>query len=151
MHRCLIVSHQTLGSPELLETIRERYERAPTVFHLLVPEHYPPGLTWNEYEVRQEAEAALDVALQKLNRLGYPATGEVGEPPRFAAGDSPVVAVEALLRRDGPHAYDEIIVSTLPRKLSHWLRMDAPARIRRATHLPVTEVVTASEPALPVV
>lgn len=148
MHRCLIVSHQTLGSPELLEAIRERYERRPTVFHLLVPEHYPPGLTWNEYQVRQEAEAALHEALLKLAALGYPATGEVGEPPRFGTGDSPVTAVEAVVRRDGPTAYDEIVVSTLPARVSHWLRLDAPARIRRATHLPVAEVITASEPAL---
>ena len=35
---------------------------------------------------------------------------------------------------------DEIIVSTLPRRLSRWMAMDLPHRIRRATNLPVTHI-----------
>lgn len=141
MRRCLVVSHQTLDSPELLEAIRDEFTRQPTTFHLLVPEYYGTGLTWNEADVRREAQDRLDATLLRLAALGFPATGEVGEATRFGAGDNPVVAVEAVLHRDGQAMYDRIIISTLPAKMSHWLRMDAPARIRRITTVPVTEVV----------
>ena len=140
MRRCLVVSHQTLGSPELLETIRNEFAAHPMTFHLLVPEFYGSGLTWNEAEVRREAQQALDAALLRLAALGFPATGEVGEATRFGAGDNPVVAVEEVLRRDGHDAFDQIIISTLPARVSKWLHIDAPARIRRTTHLPVIEV-----------
>ena len=142
MKRCLVVAHQTIDSPELLDAIRERYSAEPTTFHLLVPRYYGSGMAWNEGVVRHNAEEALNRALLRLAALGFPATGETGEPTRFGSGDNPVVAVEEVLRRDGEDAYDHIIISTLPAKVSHWLRMDAPARIRRVTTIPVTEVVS---------
>jgi hypothetical protein len=44
--------------------------------------------------------------------------------------------------RDG--AFDEIIVSTLPRSISKWLRWDLISRIRRLG-LPVTAIVPGRE------
>jgi hypothetical protein len=37
--------------------------------------------------------------------------------------------------------YDELIVSTLPLKISKWLRVDLPRKAEAATGLPVTHVV----------
>lgn len=141
MRRCLIVAHQTLESPELLDVIRDEFSAHPMTFHLVVPEFYGSGLTWNEADVRRDAQRVLDAALLRLAALGFPATGEVGEATRFGAGDNPVVAVEEVLRREGHDAFDQIIISTLPARVSKWLHIDAPARIRRATAIPVTEVV----------
>jgi GABA permease len=47
-------------------------------------------------------------------------------------------AVEAALAK---RKFDEIIVSTLPERLSHWLHQDLPWRIEHKFHLPVTHVI----------
>jgi hypothetical protein len=54
--------------------------------------------------------------------------------------EDPVEAVRLLLART---EVDEIIVSTLPRRVSHWLHRDVPSRLQ-ALGLPVT-VVTATQ------
>ncbi len=49
MRRFLVVAHQTLSSPELLEEMTSRAGEGETTFHLLVPVHHgEPGLTWTE-------------------------------------------------------------------------------------------------------
>jgi hypothetical protein len=52
-------------------------------------------------------------------------------------------AVEETLR-DGD--FHEVIVSTLPHGISHWLHTDLPSRVAHLG-LPVTTVVAASAPA----
>ena len=46
-------------------------------------------------------------------------------------------AVEAALAR---RQFDEIIVSTLPPRLSRWLHQDLPRRLEHRFHLPVTHI-----------
>ena len=48
MRRYLVVAHQTLGSPELLEAMRDQLAEGPCTFHLVVPEYHGGGLTWSE-------------------------------------------------------------------------------------------------------
>ncbi len=135
MHRYLVVAHQTLDSPELLDELRGRLAHGACTFHLLVPEnHGGSGLTWTEGQVRAEARRRLEDARLRFLAEGLAVTGEVGDA-------SPVDAVNAVLRRDGVEAYDGVIVSTLPHAISRWLRMDAPTRIQRNVALPVTHVV----------
>jgi hypothetical protein len=72
-----------------------------------------------------------------LHHLGAAtAEGEVGDR-------NPVRAIRTSLKRDG-RQFDEIIISTLPRRISRWLRMDLPQRVKREFGLPVT-VVTPRE------
>lgn len=56
--------------------------------------------------------------------------GLVGDPDPVAAVD------DALPTRE----FDEVVVATLPRGISRWLRLSLPHRLRRMTDLPVTHV-----------
>ena len=135
MRRYLVVAHQTLSSPELLEAMTSRAGEEETTFHLLVPiYHGEPGLTWTEGHDREVALSRLDEARTAMTAAGLTVTGEVGS-------DSPVESVVDVLVRDGSDAFDEIIVSTLPRTVSKWLKIDAPSRIQRYTKLPVHHVI----------
>ena len=68
MRRYLVVAHQTLGSPELLEALQDQLAEGPCTFHLVVPEYHGGGLTWSEGEVRRQAELRLEDALARLHR-----------------------------------------------------------------------------------
>ena len=94
MRRYLVVAHQTLDSPQLLEAIQDRCALGPASFHLLVPLHHGTGFVWSEGAVRDDAARSLEEARLRLLRLGYAVTGEVGD-------DSPVTSVDAVLRREG--------------------------------------------------
>jgi GABA permease len=60
----------------------------------------------------------------------------VGDP-------DPVAAVGDALRA---REFDEVIVSTLPRGVSRWLRLSLPHRLERMTDLPVHHVIAHPRP-----
>jgi hypothetical protein len=126
MSRVLIVAYRTAATPPLLAAVRERAAQGPCEFTLLLPRPYWDADT-------EESALTLELALPLLDEAaGSHVEGLVGDT-------DPFVAVQGALQRT---AYDEIVVSTLPTHVSHWLRMDLPARVRRLG-VPVT-VVTAS-------
>lgn len=135
MRRYLVVAHQTLASRELLEAMKAKSEEEDTAFHLLVPiYHGEPGLTWTEGHDRAIARRRLEEAQLRMTAEGLTVAGEVGS-------DSPVDSVDEVLRRDGPETFAGIIVSTLPRTVSKWLKLDVPSRIQRKTTLPVDHLI----------
>ena len=69
----------------------------------------------------------------RLRELGAEVAGEIG------SGD-PLAAVLDVTRHQD---FDEVIVSTLPSRISKWLRQDLPHKIEKHVTVPVT-VVTAS-------
>jgi nucleotide-binding universal stress UspA family protein len=129
--KVLVVANRTAGSTELLDALRERAEAGPARFHLVVPAS-PRGASWafDMYSGHDAAEHDLEGALQRIRDLGLDVEGEVGDP-------DPVAAVS-----DSSQAgsYDEVIVSTLPKHLSKWLKLDAARKIAHATGLPVKHV-----------
>ena len=126
MSRVLLVAHRTAATPPLLAAVRERAAQSPCEFTLLVPRPYWDADT-------EESAVTLELALPLLDEAaGAHVEGVVGDT-------DPFLAVQGVLLRA---QFDEIIVSTLPTHVSHWLRLDLPARLRRLG-LPVT-VVTAS-------
>jgi hypothetical protein len=125
MRRVLIVAHRTGSDSPLLAAVR-RAAQGPCEFTLLVPRAYWDADT-------EESTLTLELALPLLDQAaGGRVEGVVGDT-------DPFVAVQGAFARKG---FDEIIVSTLPTHVSHWLRMDLPTRVRRLG-VPVT-VVTAS-------
>jgi len=73
------------------------------------------------------AQQRLDEKLRRLEQAGVHATGNVG------AAD-PIEAIREQLQKGH---YAGLIISTLPRPVSRWLRMDLPHRVVREFRLPV--------------
>jgi nucleotide-binding universal stress UspA family protein len=129
--RVLVVANKTAGSQELLNALQERADRGPARFHLVVPAS-PRGASWalDMNSGQDAAEHDLEGALERIRALGIDVDGDVGDP-------DPVAAVS-----DAANAgqYDEVIVSTLPKHLSKWLKLDVASKVGHATGLPVTHV-----------
>src|SRR5918993_5226631 len=89
-----------------------------------------PTLPAPPEEARRLAQGKLDATLKKLTAAGVRANGTVADP-------DPVRAVE---EATATGEFDEIIVSTLPARLSRWLHQDLPGRLEHRFHLPVTHV-----------
>jgi hypothetical protein len=131
----LVVAHRTAATPALIEAVRERAQRGPCWFHLLVPNPARPDAELIHLEHRHrvaEGERVLATAVPLLEEAAHrPVDGSV------STRHDPMDAIEEALRDD---EFDEIILSTLPRSVSRWLHIDLP---RRVAHLglPVTTVI----------
>jgi hypothetical protein len=123
--RVLILAYRTAATPMLLDAVRARAQRSPCSFTLLAPRPY-----WDPDT--EEAALTLELAVPLLeDAAGGHVEGIVGE-------SDPFVAAKQVLERE---RFDEVIVSTLPEHVSHWLRRDLPHRIKQLG-IPVS-VVTA--------
>ena len=157
--RCLIVANQTLGGEALDRAIRDCIGRGITSFFVVVPliavddevDEWAGGFgsgAWavpddatdrhgtapddaEASEERQRAQHRLALILARIHPLEVEADGEV-------ATDDPLEATRDCWDRQGP--FDVIIVSTLPRGLSRWLKMDLPSRVDALSDAPVTTI-----------
>ena len=131
--RVLVVANRTAESPELLDALRTRTMQGPCHFTLLVPST-PHGIGWaaDMHGGGDEAERHRAGFLQELRDEGINVSeAKVGDPDPLAA----------IQDECNFHEYDELIVSTLPLKISKWLRVDLPRKAQAATGLPVTHVI----------
>jgi len=125
----LVVAHRTAATPRLLDEVRRRAQQSQCRVTLLVPRPY-----WNPDT--EEAELVVELAVPLLEEA---AGGHV----EAVIGDSdPVEAVRHFMTTTD---VDEIVLSTLPQRVSHWLRRDVPSRLQ-AAGVPVT-VITAEQAA----
>jgi hypothetical protein len=133
----LVVAHQTAATPPLLEAVRERAQRGPATFHLVVPRR-PHGLAKvadPEEFGQDEAQRVMADALPKLSAVaGHEVTGSIGDA-------EPLMAIQDAINLGH---YDEIIVSTLPLGISRWLKLDLISKAR-GLGLPVTHVLAPSD------
>jgi hypothetical protein len=117
----LVVANRTAKAPVLLQEVERRAREEPCRFSLLIP----------DMTDRRRADWTAETARPLLERAARgPVDVLVGGPDPFAAVKD---AVEA-------GSFDEIIVSTLPRKVSAWLRRDLVSRIH-GLGLPVTAII----------
>jgi hypothetical protein len=124
--RILIVANRTAAAERLLRAVEHRATEAPSRFTLLVP----------DVASAREADWTLDAARRLLGKAaGTPVGGLAGGPDPFVAVQEAVATGE----------FDEIMISTLPRGVSKWLRRDLVTRVR-GLGLPVTSIIPGDRP-----
>ena len=130
--RVLVVAYRTAATQPLFDAVHERAQRGNARFTLLVP-NAAPGLhkvVDPEDQGGGKAEAVLEQALPALtDAAGAPVEGIVGST-------DPIAAIEDAINMRG---FDEVIISTLPTRISHWLKLDLPSKVT-GMGLPVTTV-----------
>jgi hypothetical protein len=123
--RILIVANRTASTPLLLDAVRNRANEGPCSFALLIPQEPRKG----------GADWTLETATPLVERAaGGPVDGIIGEAEPFEA-------VKSALQDPG---FDEVIISTLPKRVSEWLRRDLPHRVEKLG-VPVTTITQAEE------
>jgi hypothetical protein len=130
--RVLVVAHKTAATPALLDAVRRRAAEGPARFTLLVPNaaHGLHALIDPEDQETSEAQQMLELALPLLEEAaGGPVEGMVGDP-------TPMNAIQDAVNVQG---FDEVIISTLPARVSKWLKLDLPSKVS-GLGLPVTTV-----------
>jgi hypothetical protein len=130
--RILVVAHRTAATPALIEAVRERAARGPATFTLLVPNpaHGLHRLVDPEDQEVNEAQTVLDLALPLLEEAaGGHVEGMIGDA-------EPLNAIQDAVNLNG---FNEIIISTLPKRVSKWLHIDLPSKAN-GLGLPVTTV-----------
>jgi hypothetical protein len=155
MRRYLVVANQTLQADELRDELRKRISEGPCSFFVIVPdtkaEQYDPvaaggvlpqpGMWWwatyyarpaTDEEATAQAQERLRLMVDGLAALGAHVEGDLGSSdPMAAIGEA-----------CAGHQFDEIIVTTLPQRVSRWLRADLPNQVQRRFRLPVTTIIS---------
>ena len=130
--RVLVVANKTAATPGLLAAVRERAQRSPATFTLLIPNtaHGLHKVVDPEDQESSEAEGTLELALPLLEEAaGGRVEGMIGDP-------EPLAAIQDAINL---HGFDELIISTLPTRVSRWLKLDLPHKAA-GLGLPVTTI-----------
>lgn len=120
--RVLVVANRTAATPDLLDAVRARALQGPCEFALLIP----------DAGSRNRTDWMPDAALPMLRRAA-------GRPVQSVEGGA-----EPL---ETARRFDEVIVSTLPRKAARLMHRDLARRIARLG-LPVTVIEPRRRPGM---
>jgi hypothetical protein len=116
----------------VIDAVRRRAALGPCRFTLLVPHtsHGLQKLIEDHHPAGDESEAVLELALPLL------ADAAAAEVEGVTSGADPLTAIQDAVNLRG---VDEIILSTLPARVSRWLKLDLPSKVK-GLGLPVTHV-----------
>ena len=131
--RVLVVANRTADSDELIQAMHERAARGPARFTLVVPST-PSGLAWaaDMSAGVPEARRQMALAAERLADEGLWIDDiRLGSP-------EPLAAVHDATNFE---SFSDVIVCTLPRRVSRWLKLCLPHRVERSTGLPVVHIV----------
>ncbi len=125
-HRTLIVANLTASTPFLLQEVKRLASERPTSFSLLIPNSpQNSGADWS-----------IATATKLIGRAaGANVDGHVGGQDAF----------ESIKAEIAGGQYDDILISTLPKRRSEWLRKDLPTRVE-TLGLPVNVITPPEEP-----
>jgi hypothetical protein len=129
--RLLVVANRTAESDELLAAIKQRLAAGPVTVTLLVPATWEVG---DPHGGRESAQRHMRAAAARLRGEGIDVECLLGDP-------DPAAAVAAAW---DPQRFDAVIVSTLPSRVSKWLKLDLPRRVEHLTGGPVEHVVAST-------
>src|SRR5688500_11129728 len=101
--RILIVANRTAATPTLLEHVKQLAAERPSAFALLIP----------DAPRSEHTDWTMELALPLLERAAR------GPVEGLTGGDDPFEAIRVAVEAGD---YDAIVISTLPRKVSKWLR-----------------------------
>jgi hypothetical protein len=136
--RVLIVARQTADSEQLRRAVAERARRGRCRFTLLVPSEVRGLHRVVDPEEHGVADAEGRIAMA-IPRLSLAAGEGVGS---MIGSHNPLAAIGDAINLGG---FDEVIISMLQPRLSHWLHLDLARKVA-AMGVPVTTVVAASGP-----
>lgn len=141
MSRYLVVAHETVTNRELLDQLRTiQKDDAQAEFVLLVPATPVRHLLrrGHDHDAEVVAGKVAERARALFAREGIPLAGT-----RIGAA-SPVDAVNDELGEEDS-GYAGVVISTLPREKSRWLRLDLPRVVESTHRLPVYHVQAPAE------
>jgi hypothetical protein len=131
-HRTLVVANRTAGTHVLLQEIDRRAAEEPTAFVLLIP----------DVASKKAADWTLNEGLKSLQRAARGSTGH--RPAQVEGLVGGADAFESIERALADGDFDDVVISTLPKRTSEWLKRDLPARVEKLA-VPVT-VITPPKP-----
>jgi len=130
VHVTLVVANRTATGSELIETLEAQAERdGDRVFIVVVPQERGDG------KAALQARRRLSQLVGTLRNAGILASGMIGDPDPYTAA---LNALELF-------TVDEVVISTLPKERSGWLRSDLVGRVKRSTNAHVEHVVVEME------
>ena len=128
--RVLVVANKTAASPALLEAVRARAASGAPEFFMLIPNPDRLAFDRNSEDVH-EGQQMLALALPLLSdAAGQPVDGRVASSPN---------AYDDIVEELQSQEYTDVILSTLPGHVSHWLHVDLPQRVAELGY-PLTTV-----------
>ena len=119
----LVVANRTAGGDELVELLKAENENH-RIFIAVIPQEGGEG------QASAVARERLTSFLKRLRDNGIMASGMIGDPDPY----------DAIMNALDLFTVDHVVISTLPRTRSGWMRSDLVARVRNATAAKVDHV-----------